>query len=93
MPPHPICVPFLHASKTANVELVQGEYFLDGPVFLKSGVDLLGTFSEDSPFQTEFIIHVDGTPIGVDGVVNADEVTDVLVRTSRGRTQRCLPSF
>lgn len=60
--------------------MVMGDYYLDGPVFLKSGVNLLGVWSEDdSPYETAFIMHGSGT--GADGVINAHGVSDILVRT------------
>lgn len=55
-----------------------GDYYLNGPVFLKTGVSLLGTFSEDdSPYQTQFNMHGSGT--GADGVINAIGVSGALV--------------
>lgn len=55
-----------------------GDYYLDGPVFLKSGVSLLGVFSEDdSPYETHFNMH--GSSTGADGVINADGVSDAVV--------------
>lgn len=66
--------------QVGSVNLVMGEYYMDGPIFLKSGVDLLGTWSEDdAPYETEFILHGDATVAGTDGVINADGVTDVQV--------------
>lgn len=53
---------------------------MDGPIFLKSGVDLLGRWSEDdSPYETEFILHGDAVFTGTDGIINANGVTDVQV--------------
>lgn len=55
-----------------------GDYYLDGPVLLKSGIKLVGIVSEDSPFNTAFFVHGSGT--GADGVIIADGVSDALVR-------------
>ena len=55
-----------------------GDYYLDGPVFLKSGVSLIGDWSEDdSPYETQFHVHGSGT--GADGVINADGVSGAYV--------------
>ena len=57
-----------------------GDYYLDGPVFLKTGIHLNGRWSEDdSPFETRFRMHGSGT--GADGVINADGVSDAFVST------------
>lgn len=58
-----------------------GDYYLDGPVYLKSGISLLGVFSEDSPFETALSTHGSGT--GADGVIVADGVSGVVVSIYR----------
>lgn len=68
--------------------MVMGDYYLDGPVYLKSGVDLRGVWSEDdSPYETRFYLHGDPTS-GPDGIINADGVTGVDVRKSLGYVSR-----
>ena len=59
------------------MNLVQGDYYLDGPVHLKSGISLLGVVSEDSPYNTALYLHGSGT--GADGIINADGVEGVVV--------------
>ena len=61
-----------------EVNLVSGDYYLDGPVFLKSGISLVGIVSDDAP-GTGLNLHGSGT--GADGVVNADGVSGALVST------------
>lgn len=60
-----------------EANLVTGDYYLDGPVFLKIGVSLVGIVSKDSPVNTAFFVH--GSGIGADGVINADGVSGALV--------------
>lgn len=63
-----------------------GKYYIDGPIFLKSGVDLLGSWSEDDyPYETQLILHGDEQVTGTDGIINAHGVTDVEVRRRRSR--------
>lgn len=64
-----------------EVNLVMGDYYLDGPVLLKSGISLVGIVSEDSPFITALSVH--GTGTGSDGVIVADGVSGALVSTIR----------
>lgn len=57
-----------------------GKYYLDGPVFLKSNVSLLGRWSEGaSPYETQLEMH--GSSTGADGLINADGVSGVVVST------------
>lgn len=64
--------------QTPEVNLIMGDYYLDGPVFLKSGIHLNGIWSEDdSPYETQFSMHGSGT--GADGVINADGVSGAMV--------------
>lgn len=65
-------------SQAPDVNLKMGDYYLDGPVFLKTGIHLNGRWSEDdSPYETQFHMHGSGT--GADGVINADGVLGVIV--------------
>lgn len=44
------------------MKLEAGDYYLDGPLFLKSGVSLMGDYSEDdAPYTTKFRMHGSGT--------------------------------
>eukprot|EP00904_Undaria_pinnatifida_P006174 jgi/Undpi1/2687/HiC_scaffold_14.g06065.m1 len=68
-----------------EVNLEMGDYYLDGPVFLKSGVSLIGDWSEDdSPYETQFHVHGSGT--GADGVINADGVSGAYVEAIHVRS-------
>ena len=58
------------------MNLVSGNYYLDGPVFLKSGIILVGIVGDDAPFS---IFYVHGSGTGADGVINADGVSGALV--------------
>lgn len=58
-----------------------GAYYIDGPVFLKSGVDFYGDWRDDDPpFATWLYLHDVATSASVDGIMNADGVSDVTVR-------------
>eukprot|EP00904_Undaria_pinnatifida_P002876 jgi/Undpi1/1258/HiC_scaffold_109.g14172.m1 len=61
-----------------EVILVEGDYYLDGPVFLKSGISLVGESGEGSPYNTELNLHGSGT--GADGVINADSIEGAVVQ-------------
>ena len=56
---------------------MKGDYYLDGPVFLKSGISLVGESGEGSPYNTELNLHGSGT--GADGVINADSIEGAVV--------------
>lgn len=65
-------------TQATTVNLVMGDYYSDGPVFLKTDVNLLGRWSEDdSPYETQF--HMHGSSTGADGVINADGVARSVV--------------
>ena len=49
---------------------------MDGPVFLKSGINLVGIVSDDTPGTT---VYVRESGSGADGVINADGVSGALV--------------
>lgn len=64
--------------KTPEVFLMRGDYYIDGPVFLKSGVRLRGRRSEDGDsIDTWFHLHGSGT--GADGMITIDGVSGALV--------------
>ena len=56
---------------------MEGDYYLDGPVFLKSGISLVGESGEDAPYYTELNLYGSGT--GADGVINADGIEGAMV--------------
>lgn len=61
----------------------EGNYFLDGPVFVKSGVTLSGTFNAEGPALTFFILY-EGDNNGKtaeEGVIVIDGVTDAEAST------------
>lgn len=54
---------------------------MDGPVFLKDGISLLGERTDDSNTYATFLnVHGNGT--GADGIINAYGVSDVFVSTN-----------
>lgn len=64
-----------------KLDLRDGDFFLDGPVFIKSGVTLAGTVTDDAPGWTFFIVY-DGpktTAAGEDAVVVIDGAIDAEV--------------
>ena len=61
--------------QTPEVNLKEGDYHLDGPVFLKTGIHLNGISRESD--RTGFNMHGSGT--GADGIINADGVSGALV--------------
>lgn len=69
--------------QVVDVILELGDFYLDGPVFLKSGVNLRGD-SNSEEGSTEFIMHGSGT--GADGVINAIGVSGALVEDIRIRS-------
>ena len=91
----PICFPpltLLFEYQSPEVNLEMGDYYLDGPVFLKSGVSLIGDWSEDdSPYETVFHVHGSGT--GADGVINADGVSGAYVSLVMRNTAGSFTTF
>eukprot|EP00904_Undaria_pinnatifida_P008258 jgi/Undpi1/4562/HiC_scaffold_18.g07916.m1 len=62
---------------TVHIEFQLGEYYLDGPIFVKSGVTISGQYSSEFTTYTEFILY-EGDNIGVsgeDGIIVIDSVT------------------
>ncbi|CAM9301088.1 unnamed protein product, partial [Laminaria digitata] len=65
--------------QSPEVSLTWGNYYLDGPVLLKSGVTVVGEFSDEgSVYWTRLNIQEGAT--GADGIINTDGVTDVELR-------------
>eukprot|EP00904_Undaria_pinnatifida_P008259 jgi/Undpi1/4563/HiC_scaffold_18.g07917.m1 len=58
------------------ITLKKGDYFIDGPVFLKSGVTLDGEYSDDSPNWTTFLLYEDSNTVqtGEDAIMVIDGV-------------------
>ena len=46
-----------HLVSESKIKLELGEYFLDGPIFVKSGVTLSGMYSSDSSSYTELVLY------------------------------------
>lgn len=67
----------------AQISLTNGDYFLDGPIFIKSGVTLSGSYSDDVPTFPFFRLH-DGPNTAStteDAVIVIDGATDAEVST------------
>lgn len=66
---------------TGKVILSMGSYYVDGNIFMKSGVHLEGQFSiDDDPNETTFILEEDaGGKTDVDAMIVMDGVTDALI--------------
>lgn len=67
-----------------KINFRQGDYYLDGPIFLKSGVTLGGGFSDDSP-RWPYLRRYDGPNTGntaEDAIIVADGATGAEVRPS-----------
>lgn len=73
---------FFTYPQETTVKMVMGKYYTDGPIFLKSGVDLIGRWSEDPPYETRLIMH--GSPTGTDGIIVADNISGVVVSNANG---------
>lgn len=59
-----------------QIEFQLGEYYLDGPIFVKSGVTISGQYSSEFTTYTEFILY-EGDNIGIsgeDGIIVIDSV-------------------
>ena len=62
------------------MNLITCDFYVDGPVLLKSGIRLVGKRRESSPSFTDLIVHGSGT--SEDGIIVADGVSGALVSTS-----------
>lgn len=62
-----------------------GEFYLNGPIFVKSGVTLNGDFVAESWSFTNFVVYEDSTTSGAgeDAIIVIDGATDVMVSTNR----------
>ncbi len=52
----PTPAPFPRA-RGLQLNVQKGDFFVDGPLFLKSGVSFSGTWSDDSPNYTKFKLY------------------------------------
>lgn len=79
-PPPPSFPPDL---PNTQISLSTGDYFLDGPIFIKSGVTLGGGYSDDAPNYPFFQIYdgpntastTEDAMIVIDGATNAEVST------------------
>lgn len=77
----PSGIHFWRYGQGGTVRLQMGAYYIDGPVFLKSGVNFYGDWRDDDPpYATWLYLHDIATSASVDGIVNGDGVKDVTVR-------------
>ncbi|CAM9212730.1 unnamed protein product, partial [Laminaria digitata] len=66
-----------------HIKLRKGDYFLDGPVFVKSGVTLDGEYSDDAPNWSTFVLYegannrntAEDAVVVIDGVTDAEAIT------------------
>ncbi|CAM9670498.1 unnamed protein product [Ascophyllum nodosum] len=65
---------------TGTVSLTMGDYYVDGNIYMKSGVVLNGRASEDPPYITEFFLE-DGAAgkTAIDAIIVVDGVTDAVI--------------
>eukprot|EP00904_Undaria_pinnatifida_P008263 jgi/Undpi1/4567/HiC_scaffold_18.g07921.m1 len=61
-----------------HITLIEGDYFIDGPIFMKSGVTLDGQWQDDFPSWTYFVFYEgeNSAITGEDAVIVMDGVTD-----------------
>eukprot|EP00904_Undaria_pinnatifida_P008909 jgi/Undpi1/5148/HiC_scaffold_19.g08499.m1 len=64
--------------QNTEVRLISGTYYVDGPVLLKDGIDLTGSFQLDDGELTQLESYV-GDNSGYEGIIVADGVTGVEV--------------
>lgn len=63
---------------SSQITLIEGDYFIDGPIFMKSGVTLDGQWQDDFPSWTYFVFYEgeNSASTGEDAVIVMDGVTD-----------------
>ncbi|CAM9670164.1 unnamed protein product [Ascophyllum nodosum] len=69
------------AEATGTVTLTMGDYYVDGNIFMKSGVFLNGDYSiDDSPHTTDLILEDDAAGnTAIDAIIVVDGVTDAVI--------------